>query len=70
MQAYACGLREASKELNGGHVYASWIASKLHTTDSTGKAGRGACFGASASLRRPARLPEREAHLRPKRLHA
>ena len=37
-QALALGLREASKELNGGHVALSWIASKLRKTDSTGKA--------------------------------
>ena len=37
-QALALGLREASKELNGGHVAINWIASKLRKTDSTGKA--------------------------------
>ena len=37
-QAFACGLREASKELYGGHVAVTWIASKLRKTDATGKA--------------------------------
>ena len=37
-QALACGLREASQELYGGHVAVAWIASKLRKTDATGKA--------------------------------
>ena len=37
-QAFTCGLREASKELYGGHVAVTWIASKLRKTDATGKA--------------------------------
>ena len=37
-QALACGLREASKELYGGHVAVTWIASKLRKTDETGRA--------------------------------
>ena len=37
-QSLALGLREASKEVYGGHVYVSWIASRLRKTDCTGKA--------------------------------
>ena len=37
-QAFACGLREASKELYGGHVAVTRLASKLQKTDATGKA--------------------------------
>jgi hypothetical protein len=37
-QAFALGLREASKEIHEGHVYVNWIASKLRKTDGTGKA--------------------------------
>ena len=36
-QALALGLREASKEVYGGHVNVTWIASELLTTDSSGK---------------------------------
>ena len=37
-QALALAFRAASKELNGGHVHMSWIASKLRKTDCTGRA--------------------------------
>ena len=36
-QAFAVGLREASKEIYGGHVNVTWIASKLRTTDGSGQ---------------------------------
>ena len=37
-QAFALGLREASKEMYNGHVCVTWIASKLRKTDSSGEA--------------------------------
>jgi hypothetical protein len=36
-QAFALGLAEASKEINGGHVNTTWIASKLRKSDETGQ---------------------------------
>ena len=35
-QAFAMGLREASKEIYGGHVCVTWIASKLRTVNAAG----------------------------------